>query len=73
MILQAGGEEGPHQVHGGGSESATADAKEECDDHAENVPAALTERAKVVGQLGIGRHGIQLADFREDGDESGGG
>ena len=80
MILEPGREEGPHQVEGGGSESAAADAEEESDDHAENVPAALTERAQDVGRLGIrvGRLGIrayeiQLADFGEDGDESGGG
>ena len=73
MILEPGREEGPHQVEGGGSKSATADAEEESDDHTENVPASLTERAQDVGRLGIGGYGIQLADFGENGDDSGGG
>lgn len=57
MVLATGREDNPDQVDGGGSERATADAEEESDDDAENVPTTITEGAEDVGGLGIGGHG----------------
>lgn len=57
MVLATGREDNPDQVDGGGSERAAADAEEESDDNAENVPTTITEGAEDVGGLGIGGHG----------------
>ncbi|PPR87492.1 hypothetical protein GOBAR_AA33198 [Gossypium barbadense] len=57
MVLATGREDNPYEVNSGGSERATADAEEESDDDAENVPTTITEGAEGVGGLGIGGHG----------------
>ncbi|KAF3444241.1 hypothetical protein FNV43_RR13931 [Rhamnella rubrinervis] len=48
MIIGPVREEGPSQIHGGGSESAATDTEEQSDDNAENVFGAIAQRAQVV-------------------------
>lgn len=51
VVVISTGEESPDQVHGDGSQSTAADAKQQSDNDAENILGAITEGGEVIAAV----------------------